>query len=387
MNRREFMRQAASALLSATGIAAADAELEGYGGPAERVAGQAKSTPGGKTQMDRRGLHVMAASSSAMGATLGSKAALPALERLIAEVAPGLGFNWMVLCVAGHFAYRTHPEAAEPDSMDADDARRLAELARDHGIRLVPEYNCLGHQSFQEKPHALLRSHPEFNEAPDMDMRAFAFHNFYSWCPNRPGIYAIVFDLLDELAEAFQTDSLHVGMDEVFVLGECLKCKGTRNAELFAQAVNDIHDHVVGKRDLEMLMWGDRLLSPSTGYNMWERSNNDTEDAIDLIPRDIVVCDWHYEVMEQDDYPSVRYLQEKGFRVWPAGWNETGAVRRLIEVARRDETERMLGYLATTWGRPDELAASLSGEPVGSDDKELPRVVSCVRLAAELLSG
>ncbi len=325
--------------------------------------------------MERRGIHV----------GCGPRGALGAVERLLGEIAPRLGFNWVVLGVTGNFAYQSHPEAAESGSMDAADARRLAKLARENGLTLVPEYNCLGHQSFKDKPHALLRAHPEFNEAPDMDMEAFEFHNFYSWCPNRPAVYEIVFDLIDELVDAFEVEHFHVGMDEVFVLGECPRCKGTASSELFAKAVNDIHGHVVAKRGLEMMMWGDRLLPSSTGYNMWERSNNDTEGAIHMIPRDIVMCDWHYEVMEQNDYPSVKHFQEKGFRVWPAGWNEVDAVRRLIEVANRDATEKMVGYLATTWVPVAELVPALAGEQVQSDSAELPKVVECVKLGADLI--
>jgi len=324
--------------------------------------------------MERRGIHV----------TLGTKSTLPHVERLLTELAPALGVNWLLLEVDNHFAYQSHPEVAEPDSIGAADAHRLARLARDKGIRLVPEYNCLGHQSFREKPGALLRAHPEFNEAPDMDMDQFQFDNFFSWCPNNPDVYRVVFDLIDELLDAFEADAFHVGMDEVFVLGECPRCKGTPTAQLFAKAVNDLHAHVVGKRGKEMMMWGDRLLPPSTGYSMWERSNNETEGALDLIPQDIVMCDWHYEVMEQDDYPSVRYFQQKGFRVWPGGWNETDAVRRLIEVARRDATDRMIGYLATTWVSIAELVPALSGEQVETENKEVPKVAACVRLASDL---
>jgi hypothetical protein len=174
-------------------------------------------------------------------------------------------------------------------------------------------------------------------------------------------------------------------MDEVFVLGECPRCKGTPNAELFAKAVNDLHGHLVGKHGLEMQMWGDRLLPPSTGYSMWERSNNESEGAIDLIPKDIVVCDWHYEVMEQDDYPSVRYLQEKGMRVWPGGWNVTDAVQRLIEVSRRDATPKMLGYLATTWVPVVELVLALAGDPFDDSSEHVPAVRDCVKLAAGLI--
>ena len=131
-------------------------------------------------------------------------------------------------------------------------------------------------------------------------------------------------------------------------------------------------------------MWGDRLLPPSTGYNMWERRKNETETAIALMPYDIVMCDWHYEAMEQNDYPSVRYFQEKGFRVRPAGWNKPQAVRGLMAVARRDAGKKMLGYPATTWLPVREVVPALAGQSVPSDSEQLPKVVECVRLGAEM---
>ena len=75
-----------------------------------------------------------------------------------------------------------------------------------------------------------------------------------------------------------------------------------------------------------MLMWGDRLIDANVmKYGKWEASENGTAPAIDLIPKDIIICDWHYE--QRTDYPSVRYFQEKGFRVWPAGWNNVEATQ------------------------------------------------------------
>ncbi len=328
--------------------------------------------PQKEMKMERRGIHVM----------VGSKSSLPQLEQLITEIAPALGLNWIILEVDNQFAYQSHPEVAEPDSLDAADARRLAALAKEKGIHLIPQYQCLGHQSWREHMGALLRAHPEFTEAPDLDMSQFQFDNLHSWCPNNPQVYRVVFDLIDELIEAFQPEALHVGMDEVFVLGQCPRCKGTRNAQLFAKAVNDLHGHIVGNRHLEMMMWGDRLLPPTFGYSMWESSHNDTWAAVDLIPKDIVICDWHYGWME--DYPSIRYLQDEGFRVWPAGWNEGAAVCRLIELSRRDNSGKVLGYLATTWVGIEALAPALAGEKTPPDEREVPAVVECVKLGAEL---
>ena len=52
--------------------------------------------------------------------------------------------------------------------------------------------------------------------------------------------------------------------------------------------------------------------------HVWEGSGNQTWQAVDLVPRDIILCDWHYEKRAQ--YGSVPWLAEKGFRVWPSGW-------------------------------------------------------------------
>jgi len=322
--------------------------------------------------MERIGIHV----------TTNGRSSLAALKRLLGEVAPALGFNWVIAEVNGHFAYQSHPEAAEADSLSADDARGLAQLARENGINLVPMYNCLGHQSWRDKPAALLRTHPEFNEAPDMDATAEGFYCM-SWCPNHPDVNPLVFDLFDELLDAFEANAFHVGLDEVFVIGHCPRCKATHNAELFAKAVNDYHGHLAGRRGVEMQMWGDRLLDAATmGYGLWESSENDTHQAIDKVSTDIVMCDWHYEVME--DFPSVRFFQEKGFRVWPGGWNKEQSIRTFFGVAEREAGPRMLGYMATTWTNLNDIVAGLAGEPIDPAKERVPSIVAGVRLGAEL---
>ena len=322
--------------------------------------------------MERRGIHVMMA----------GRPALPAVERLVRHIAPALDLNYVILEVNGHFQYKTHPEASEPDSMAAADAKALAQAARENGIELVPMYNCLGHQSWKDKPAALLRSHPEFNEAPEMDATAEDFYCM-SWCPNHPDVNPLLFDLFDELLEAFEAKAFHVGMDEVFVIGRCPRCKGTSNGDLFAKAVNDYHSHLVGRRGVEMQMWGDRLLDAETmGYGLWESSENETHRAIAKVPTDIVMCDWHYEIM--DEFPSVRFFQDKGFRVWPGGWNKEKSIRRFIEVARRDATPLMLGYMATTWADVTKVVAGLAGEPLGAEDEKIADIAAGVKLGAAL---
>jgi len=96
-------------------------------------------------------------------------------------------------------------------------------------------------------------------------------------------------------------------------------------------------------------------------YDGWSASKNGTAAAIDRIPKDIILCDWHYE--KRADYPSIRYFLDKGFRVWPAGWNDVEATKALIACARRNANERMLGHLSTTWVlEPGGFARALLGQ-------------------------
>jgi hypothetical protein len=353
-----------------------------------------QETPTKVPPLPRRGIHVSA----------GGEDAVPALEQLIGEVAPALGLNWVIVEINGGFQYTSHPECADESPMTKASAQKLAALARTKSIELVPMYNCLGHQSWHADVGALLRAHPEFNEAPELDATAEDFYCM-SWCPNHPDVNKVVFDLLDELLDAFSPNAFNVGMDEVFVLGNCPRCKGTPNADLFAKAVNDLHGHLVDRRHVEMQMWGDRLLDgKQTGYGSWEASENDTWQAVDQIPKDIVMCDWHYEITNPE-FPSVHFFQEKGFRVWPAGWNDEAAIRLFIEVARRESGPRMLGYLCTTWtgverivealvAKPEEAAEpAASAEPGETPTREerrrrrSGRLVAGVKLGAELARG
>ena len=175
-----------------------------------------------------------------------------------------------------------------------------------------------------------------------------------------PDVNKIVFELLDELIDAFDADAMHVGMDEVFLIGDksCPRCKGKDVGELFAKVVNELHEHLVAKKGVEMLMWSDRLLdSKATGYGTWEASATGSHKAIDLVSKDIILCDWHYELPsvyhnahgQEKPFPSVRFFQEKGFRVLPGTWRTPEAGVALVRALREDATDKMLGILFTGW--------------------------------------
>jgi len=275
-----------------------------------------------------------------------AKSLIEALPKLAA-----VGVNVIVAEVDYGFEFQTHPEVRAPRFMTRVEAAELTAAAHARGIRLIPQLNCLGHQSWSKTTLPLLAQHPELDETPGQFPQNKDIY-CRSWCPQNPEVNRIVFSLIDELIDGFEADGFHVGMDEVFLIASqyCERCRGGDPAKLFAKAVNDLHQHIVGERKLEMLMWGDRLLDASTlKYSEWEASKNGTQAAADLIPKDIVVCDWHYE--KQKEYPSVPFLLGKGFRVWPCGWQPLEANRAFSRFAAQQKDPKLVGYLCTTWGK------------------------------------
>jgi hypothetical protein len=281
---------------------------------------------------------------------------LEILDEQIPKLA-SMGVNVLILEVNYSFQFQAHPKLRSgANAISRDGARKLAALCRTHGIRLIPEFQCLGHQSWKEHTFPLLTVYP------DLDLTPGAFpknKGIYcrEWDPTNPKVNRIVFKLIDELLDAFGADGLHVGMDEIFLLGspQSPSTKGQDPAKLFARAVNDLHEHLVKERKVEMLMWADRLFD-GTKYHWgeWEASKVGTAAALDQIPTDIILCPWHYE--RKEAYPSIPLFLDKGFRVLPAGWHKLDASKALIQYSQQFHTEKMLGHLFTTWGRARKQA-------------------------------
>jgi hypothetical protein len=314
---------------------------------------------------------------------------MPMFKRVITEVLAPLGVNVLILEVNYKYAFQSHPELrARGANLTKADARELAQLCANHGIRLIPQFNCLGHQSWAKTTFPLLVKYPELDETPNVPKDNQGIY-CRSWCPLHPKTNEIVFALLGELVDAFQADAFHVGMDEVFLIGsdQCPRCKGKDPAELFAKAVNDYHTFLVGEKKLTMLMWGDRLInSKQMHYSEWEASANGTERAIDMIPKDIIVCDWHYG--NKEEYLSVPYFQQKGFRVLPASWKDEKAAMSLISYSQKNKTEKMLGHLFTTWYRTQDMCPALLGEPRESKDyKEATQAAATLRAGMKKLTA
>ena len=263
------------------------------------------------------------------------------------------GVNTLIMEFNYNFDFQSRREFANPSALGKDEVRQLAKACRQSGIELIPQINCLGHQSWAQRTGTLLAKHPEFDETPGKYPKNKGIY-CRSYCPLHPQVHTVLFDLIDELAEACQARAFHVGMDEVFILADsdCPRCKGKNPAELFAGEVKALHAHLK-KIGCRMWMWGDRFLDgKGTGIGKWEASTNATHPAIEKVPKDIVICDWHY----RKAHKTPQLFTEKGFEVVACPWRDSAvALRQLahIRAIRRGRNQalaaRGLGMVQTTW--------------------------------------
>lgn len=264
-----------------------------------------------------------------------------------------LGINCVILEVNYAFEFQSHSELRHGDKqITRSGAKQFLAACREHHVELVPQFQCLGHQSWRQNTGPLLTKYPELDLTPGAFPENRGIY-CREWDPMNPKTNEIVFALIDELIDAFEARAFHVGMDEVFLLSS-EHAPSTRKldpAEVFAKAVNDLHGHIVRQRGLTMLMWADRLIDGNRfSMGEWEASKVGTAPAADKIPNDIVLCPWHYELREA--YESLPMFMAKGFRILPASWKNTEATLALIKEARKHQMDgRLVGHIFTTWSR------------------------------------
>ncbi len=330
-----------------------------------------------------RGLHAFAP----------RKSEVPAAIAFIREVLPREGVNKLILEFNYGFDFQSRPEFADSGAPDRADVRAIARACRESGVELIPQINCLGHQTLKGYVGVLLERHPDLDETagtPPSDRDTYP----RNYCPLHPKVHPILFPLIAELAEAAEAKSFHVGMDEVFHLADpgCPRCRGKDPAALFAGEVQALHAHL-RSLGLRMWMWGDRLIDgKAAGSGEWEGSLTGTHRAIDRVPRDVVICDWHYDRALK----TPEFFARKGFNVVACSWRNSDVaqdqladIRSLRSGPDRTVGARALGVVQTTWlGIASFARGYRELRPGGAIERsKLPETVDCFQTLYRAVRG
>lgn len=305
--------------------------------------------------------------------------------------------NVLILRVDYNYMYESHPELREDSPLTKAQVKKMVQVCRKNNIQIIPQVNLLGHQSWAGDLGNLLKVYPQLDETPHVKMPVkYEWPNpdgLYckSYCPLHPEVHPIVFAVVDEICDAFETNAFHAGMDEVFYIGDdkCPRCSGRDKAELFAGEVNVLRNHLALK-NRKLWIWGDRLIDgKTTGIGMWEASMNNTHRAIDLIHKDVVICDWHYERPDQ----TAVYFATKGLNVITCPWrNPENAVKQTQDMFRYrasvtpEMKERFQGMMQTVWSGADQFMDEFYGRKKDAKD-EVNTASNCFRAMYKEIEG
>ena len=195
------------------------------------------------------------------------------------------------LGTARRFAASLHVGVGGGAYVEKDDVRKLADLAEQFGLEIVPEIQSLSHTYYIASARRDVAEDPEM-AWPD------------SYCPSNPESYRILFDVLDEYVDVLRPKRVHIGHDEWRAGAFCPRCRGKDTGLLYAEDVLKIHQHLKEK-GIETWMWGDHFVDGHNRFGkQWAEGGvvryerPDTASARDRVAaetREIHVFNWSGE--------------------------------------------------------------------------------------------
>ena len=220
--------------------------------------------------------------------------------------------------------------------------REMIVFARENGLEVIPELSLLSNQK-----KFLQNNFPKF------------LYNKDTYDPRNKELYnKIVFPAIDELLSLTGATKFHIGHDEVAGWSEYHYRKDIIKTgeqqlppELFLQDVLILYEYLK-KKGVETWMWGDMLLSKEEFPTMKDsgaslNGYNGYAALRPKIPKDIVICDWHYRG-RQLDFPTTLTFAEAGHQVLGATWkNQETTTNFSNYIARLPKNGA--GMIATTW--------------------------------------
>ena len=257
------------------------------------------------------------------------------------DLAKSASFNTIILGITKNnsTALNSMPWIKSPKAWSRKELLSVVNYARSKDMEVIPHIPLLSHQKvFLKKPF------PEL------------MYNNRTYDPRNPKVYDVVFPILDEIIDLLHPPAIHIGHDEVvgwkkkhYEKGLLKSGEEILPAKLFLDDTLKIHEYLKSK-GVDTWMWGDMLVSPDEFPTMRKGGLHGSAmgygaDLRKHIPKDIVICDWHY-FDKQLNFPSLKTFRNEGFRVLGATWKRDKTTRNFSHYAAANGAS---GMMATTW--------------------------------------
>lgn len=211
------------------------------------------------------------------------------------------------------------------------EVKEILAFAKKNFVEVIPIFQTLGHYENILSQDEFLK-YAEFIGAASLNVSSDL-------------TYVFLEDMLKEVFELFPSEYFHMGADESWDVGLGASKKlveETNIAVVHANHYKKVYD-ICKKYNKKVMMYGDILL--------------DHPEILSLIPKDIIIVDWHYRADE--DYLSTKTIRNAGFEylVSPSAWNFTSTfpvninslpnIKYIVKSGLENESH---GMINSNWG-------------------------------------
>ncbi|MEN6356919.1 MAG: beta-N-acetylhexosaminidase [Armatimonadota bacterium] len=288
-------------------------------------------------------------------------------KKLIDRILTKYKYNYLIMDCS-YMQWKTNPDLAMDYAESQEDVKKEVAYAGNNFLEVIPLVATLGHAEW------MFKNGQNLNLVEDKSCH-------YAYCPSKEETYDFIFKIYDEAINVFKPKYFHIGHDEVANRGKfptCDLCKDKSMTELMCGDIRRIHDYF-SKKGIRMMMWGDMLLADGEASSSKNAPNAiESKKRRDLIPKDVIITDWHYDPARVQDYNSLKVFQDAGFDVIASTWYTP---RNIWSFANAAKANHSMGHLLTLWvgtnsneqnlvGRKEQFNAMvLGGEFAWNDGK------------------
>ena len=216
--------------------------------------------------------------------------------------------------------------------MSKEELAEFVALCRENFIDFVPLMQTLGHCGWL------------FVDGKNRDM-AEDVNTPYAYNVSNPEVYPLMTRILDEIFAICEPEFLHIGHDEVTMIGR-FPCR-EENVKKGIKAIvyDDImfyHDYA-SRHGARIMLWHDMLMAPGESLLAFGGAPNFVSEIRKDLPRDIVFNVWRYD---GNKFPEFELLKNEGFDVIGASWFGKNNPEQLAVAVKSAGT---WGNIVTTW--------------------------------------
>ncbi|KAA5821843.1 family 20 glycosylhydrolase [Algibacter amylolyticus] len=214
-----------------------------------------------------------------------------ALKSFAKELA-GFGINTLILEWEATYPYEKHATISNEFAYTRVEVKSFIDYCEGLGIDVIPLQQCFGHVEYILRNERYGHLKEDWKEISQV-------------CPLKIEDNKALFkDLFKDMASMHNSDYIHIGGDETYLLGHCNACSAKAEevgkSKLFVDYMTTMSDIILelGKKPI---MWADIVL--------------EHPEAADDLSKDIIFIDWNYG-WETNHFGDVGNLQQKGFTFW-----------------------------------------------------------------------